>query len=73
LKALGLLQLIDYLEGKINLDAAIERAQQKTRNYAKRQMTWFRNQLNSDYTDHSPHTGRHISDILQMVIKFLKA
>ncbi|MBT7730909.1 MAG: tRNA (adenosine(37)-N6)-dimethylallyltransferase MiaA [Rhodospirillaceae bacterium] len=73
MKALGLLQLIDYLEGKINLDAAIERAQQKTRNYAKRQMTWFRNQLNSDYTDHSPHTGRHISDILQMVIKFLKA
>ena len=72
MKALGLLQLIDYLEGKITFDVAIAQAQQKTRNYAKRQMTWFRNQLDADYIDYSPHTGRHTSDIFRRVIKFLR-
>lgn len=72
MKALGLLQLIDYLEGKITFDVAIARAQQKTRNYAKRQMTWFRNQLDADYIDYSPHTGRHTSEIFRTVIKFLR-
>ncbi len=72
MKALGLLQLIDYLEGKITFDVAIAQAQQKTRNYAKRQMTWFRNQLDADYIDYSPHTGRHTSEIFRTVIKFLR-
>ena len=72
MKALGLLQLIDYLEGKITFDVAIAQAQQKTRNYAKRQMTWFRNQLDADYIDYSPHTGRHTSEIFRAVIKFLR-
>lgn len=72
MKALGLLQLIDYLEGKITFDIAIAQAQQKTRNYAKRQMTWFRNQLDADYIDYSPHTGRHTSEIFRTVIKFLR-
>lgn len=72
MKALGLLQLIDYLEGKITFDVAITQAQQKTRNYAKRQMTWFRNQLDADYIDYSPHTGRHTSEIFRAVIKFLR-
>jgi tRNA dimethylallyltransferase len=72
MKALGLLQLIDYLEGKITFDFAIAQAQQKTRNYAKRQMTWFRNQLDADYIDYSPHTGRHTSEIFRTVIKFLR-
>lgn len=72
MKALGLLQLIDYLEGKITFDVAIAQAQQKTRNYAKRQMTWFRNQLDADYIDYSPHTGRHTSEIFRTVRKFLK-
>ena len=72
MKALGLLQLIDYLEGKITFDVAITQAQQKTRNYAKRQMTWFRNQLDADYIDYSPHTGRHTSEIFRTVIKFLR-
>ena len=72
MKALGLLQLIDYLEGKITFDVAIAQAQQKTRNYAKRQITWFRNQLDADYIDYSPHTGRHTSEIFRTVRKFLK-
>jgi tRNA dimethylallyltransferase len=45
MKALGLRELIDYLDGKITVEAAIVSAKMKTRRYAKRQMTWFRHQM----------------------------
>jgi tRNA dimethylallyltransferase len=34
--------LFDHLDGKISLDEAIERIKINTRQYAKRQLTWFR-------------------------------
>ncbi len=42
LKALGVKELSNYLDGKISRDEAIKNAQQSTRNYAKRQYTWFK-------------------------------
>jgi tRNA dimethylallyltransferase len=44
-RALGLRELIRHLDGEIGLDEAVQLAQVATRRYAKRQMTWFRNQL----------------------------
>ncbi len=44
-KALGVPELLRHLEGAISLEAAISEAQQATRRYAKRQLTWFRNQM----------------------------
>ncbi|MDR3424474.1 MAG: tRNA (adenosine(37)-N6)-dimethylallyltransferase MiaA [Alphaproteobacteria bacterium] len=44
MKILGVREIAAFLRGEISLDAAIAKAQQMTRNYAKRQMTWFRNQ-----------------------------
>lgn len=44
-KALGFKQLRRYLAGDISLDEAIMLAQGETRRYAKRQSTWFRNQM----------------------------
>jgi tRNA dimethylallyltransferase len=44
MKILGVRELAAYLRREISLDAAVEKAQQMTRNYAKRQVTWFRNQ-----------------------------
>jgi tRNA dimethylallyltransferase len=43
LKTVGYSELFDYLEGKTTLEEAVRRIQQHTRNYAKRQLTWFRN------------------------------
>lgn len=48
LKTVGYSELFEYLEGKISLEAAVALIQQHTRNYAKRQLTWFRNR--KDYT-----------------------
>jgi tRNA dimethylallyltransferase len=44
MKTLGVREIGTYLNGEISLDEAITKAQQMTRNYAKRQGTWFRNQ-----------------------------
>lgn len=44
-KALGYPSLAAHLRGETTLEAAIAESQQQTRNYAKRQMTWLRHQL----------------------------
>ncbi|MEO0880252.1 MAG: tRNA (adenosine(37)-N6)-dimethylallyltransferase MiaA [Pseudomonadota bacterium] len=44
MKALGLAELIRHLNGSMSLEAAIEEAKRNTRRFAKRQLTWFRNQ-----------------------------
>ena len=44
MKAVGLRELMRHLAGELTLDQAVALAQQATRNYAKRQMTWFRRQ-----------------------------
>lgn len=46
LRTVGYTELFEYLDGHINLEEAEARIAQHTRNYAKRQMTWFRNKTN---------------------------
>jgi tRNA dimethylallyltransferase len=48
MKAVGVPELLRHLRGEFGLDKAIALAQQSTRRYAKRQMTWFRHQLVQD-------------------------
>jgi len=45
MKALGVRELADHLAGHLTLAEASERAKMLTRRYAKRQMTWMRNQM----------------------------
>jgi len=51
MKILGVPELAAHLRGETSLDEAIAKAKQATRHYAKRQMTWFRNQwgANEDF------------------------
>lgn len=44
MKAVGLRELLAWRCGEISREAAIALGQQQTRRYAKRQLTWFRNQ-----------------------------
>lgn len=44
LQTVGYSELFDYFDGKHSLDRAVELIQQNSRNYAKRQLTWFRRQ-----------------------------
>ncbi len=43
--AIGYKEVIDYLEGKLSLDDCKELIKKRTRNYAKRQVTFFKNQF----------------------------
>lgn len=42
LKTIWYKEVIDYLEGNISLQECLELVQKNNRNYAKRQLTWFR-------------------------------
>ena len=42
MKGIGYKELIEHLSGNCSLEEAIKQIKQNSRNYAKRQMTWFR-------------------------------
>lgn len=50
MQTVGYKELFAYLHGECSLDFAIEKIKQHTRNYAKRQLTWFINQGNFKLT-----------------------
>ena len=43
--AIGYKEVIDYLDGKCSLEECVELIKKRTRNYAKRQVTFFKHQL----------------------------
>lgn len=45
LNTVGYKELFEHLDGKLSLETAIEKIKQHTRNYAKRQLTWYRKEL----------------------------
>ncbi|MNE29222.1 tRNA dimethylallyltransferase [compost metagenome] len=53
MKAVGVPELAAHLTGATTLDRAIAAIRLSTRHYAKRQLTWFRNQT-SDWLRVSP-------------------
>jgi tRNA dimethylallyltransferase len=49
MKAIGVAQVAEMLEGRMSREDVIERGSALTRQYAKRQMTWFRNQMDESW------------------------
>ncbi len=49
MKAIGVVQVAEMLEGRMSREEVIERGSALTRQYAKRQMTWFRNQMDESW------------------------
>jgi tRNA dimethylallyltransferase len=62
LMTVGYSELFEYFEGLMTLADAIDKIKQHTRNYAKRQMTWFRK---------DPHWERFSPDNFDEIIDFL--
>lgn len=54
LKAIGIKEITAWLAGEISKKEMIEKASQATRNYAKRQITWFKNQFKEAMEINSP-------------------
>ena len=53
MKAIGVREITAFLQGTMSRDEAIERSVIATRQYAKRQSTWFRNQLDDHWRIHT--------------------
>lgn len=49
MRAIGVSQIAEMLAGRMGEAEVIEKAAAATRQYAKRQMTWFRNQMGEDW------------------------
>ncbi|MEK1851281.1 MAG: tRNA (adenosine(37)-N6)-dimethylallyltransferase MiaA [Phyllobacterium sp.] len=49
MRAIGVREISEMLAGRLRIEEAAELATIATRQYAKRQMTWFRNQLGEDW------------------------
>ncbi|HPH33616.1 MAG TPA: tRNA (adenosine(37)-N6)-dimethylallyltransferase MiaA, partial [Chitinophagaceae bacterium] len=63
LQTVGYSEMFEYLDGKISLQQAIEAVKTHTRQYAKRQLTWFRR--DKDINWFSPHDTGSIKAFLQ--------
>ncbi|MBS0280864.1 MAG: tRNA (adenosine(37)-N6)-dimethylallyltransferase MiaA [Proteobacteria bacterium] len=66
-KLLGLRPLIAHARGELDRDAAISLAVTATRQFAKRQMTWFRNRM-ADYVWIDPSDGNIIATYEQISV-----
>ena len=51
MKAIGYKELIPYIKGETDLNTAVELLKRNSRRYAKRQYTWFKNQMNIHWYD----------------------
>ncbi len=71
--ALGYGELLSFLMGDISLEEAIIKAKQKTRNYAKRQLTWFRGQGEAKKLQYDCFSEALFSEVERQVTQFLKA
>lgn len=69
MKAIGYEELSDYVQGGRDLDAAVERIKIRTRQFAKRQLTWFKRMPyvhwyeKEGYHDEAELANRVIADI----------
>ncbi len=71
MKALGVPDLIDHLEGRLPLPAATAAAQAATRQYAKRQITWFRHQFIPDFRAETQFSERINQDVRNYIRQFM--
>ena len=75
MKGIGYKEVLYYLNGEISLNEAVEMIKQGSRNYAKRQLTWFRkdprvNWINKDDFNSENEIVEHIVSQLHSMKKF---
>lgn len=69
IKEIGYAEIGLFLDDKQTLEATIEQITQKTRRYAKRQMTWFRNKMHCIFVDLSQISNDTIVDMITRFIQ----
>lgn len=68
--ALGYQEMVEYIEGQISLECAVNQIKLNTRRYAKRQRTWFRADKRIQWIDAADRSAEEIAaEICALVIK----
>ena len=70
LTGIGYRQIVEYLDGKITKEQMIESFSKDTRQYAKRQITWFKNQPDITIIDVS---NKNISLIADEIFRYINS
>ena len=69
MRAIGVRQIAAAAAGEISMADALTLAQAATRQYAKRQYTWFRNQLAADWPRHEESLNHNNIDDLAIKLR----
>ncbi|MDV7337960.1 tRNA (adenosine(37)-N6)-dimethylallyltransferase MiaA [Terasakiella sp. A23] len=71
MKALGVPELLSYVRGEATLEEARDLAQMQTRRFAKRQCTWFRNQIKQCEIHSAQYSESLRDEIYKKIRQFL--
>ncbi|MEG0774797.1 tRNA (adenosine(37)-N6)-dimethylallyltransferase MiaA [Clostridium sp.] len=67
MKGIGYKEILAYLDGDITIEKSIEMIKQFSRNYAKRQLTWFRKDPRVNWVDKDKFSSE--DEIVEYIIK----
>ncbi|MFT8314425.1 MAG: tRNA (adenosine(37)-N6)-dimethylallyltransferase MiaA [Clostridium sp.] len=70
MKGIGYKEILYYLDGEISLQKAVEMIKQGSRNYAKRQLTWFRKDKRVKWIDKDKFNDE--DEIVDFIVNNLK-
>ena len=70
MKGIGYKEILNYLDNKISLEQAIDDIKQGSRNYAKRQLTWFKKDPRAIFIDKDDFKDEN--EIINMIINNIK-
>ncbi len=71
MRGIGYKEFIPYFEGRRSLEDCIDQLKQNSRNYAKRQLTWFKNKLKVNWFD-ATDVLRDSREVEALIKDFLK-
>lgn len=66
-QTVGYKEFFPYFDGELDLESCIEKVKQHTRNYAKRQLTWFRKDTNAHWLK-AQQTNEQCAEIIQHLV-----
>ena len=69
MQGIGYKEILYYLEDKISLEEAVDMIKKGSRNYAKRQLTWFRRDPRAVFLDKDKLSEEEIIDIIMKEFK----
>lgn len=65
MQGIGYKEILSYLDGVLSLEGAVDLVKMRSRNYAKRQLTWFRNEKYAEELSKDQYSDEEIIEILE--------